>query len=358
MMKAWKRLALILGAAVLFAFGAAAETDGGYEYEVKEDGTAVITGYTGEDAELTIPAELGGHTVTEIGTRAFSWTPVSITAVKIPDSVVRIGDGAFNGCYMLADIGAIDPAVEISDSAFSGCRELIDDSGFFILNGTLFCWKGSWEETDTDVVIPDGVTRIGANAFSFSRLKSVVIPDSVTSIGMGAFQECYDLVSAVIPESVTRIGGYAFAKCSSLKDIGTLRADVELSDYYTFSGCWGLTDQDGFLILNGVLFQWPFDGAEVITVPDTVTRIGADVFSGRDRLRVVNLPDGLTGIGYGAFSSCSSLTALTIPAGVTAIGEDAFDYISDSITLTVEPGSYAEQYCRDNALRYTYPGSN
>ena len=43
---------------------------------------------------------------------------------------------------------------------------------------------------DTDVVIPDGVKRIGTGAFSGGNsLTSIVIPDSVTSIGNDTFKD-------------------------------------------------------------------------------------------------------------------------------------------------------------------------
>ena len=41
------------------------------------------------------------------------------------------------------------------------------------------------------VILPDGITTIGRNAFFFcSALKSITIPASVTNIGTGAFYGC------------------------------------------------------------------------------------------------------------------------------------------------------------------------
>ena len=87
-----------------------------------------------------------------------------------------------------------------------------------------------------------------------------------------------------------------------------------------------------------------------ITVPETVTEIGAYafewavalreiIFKGTSRLksigekafegcvalRSIALPEGVTSIGANAFATCASLTHLTLPASVVEIGENAFD---------------------------------
>lgn len=74
--------------------------------------------------------------------------------------------------------------------------------------------------TLASIVIPDGVERISAYAFSDSRnLSSVTIPDSVTSIGSQAFAYCLSLSSITIPSGVTEIGSYTFYHCKSLSSI-------------------------------------------------------------------------------------------------------------------------------------------
>ena len=73
------------------------------------------------------------------------------------------------------------------------------------------------------VVIPEGVTEIGDNAFEdCSSLTSVTIPEGVTRIGDWAFKGCSSLTSVTIPESVTRIGDKAFYGCSSLTSVDLL----------------------------------------------------------------------------------------------------------------------------------------
>ena len=70
------------------------------------------------------------------------------------------------------------------------------------------------------VIIEDGVTRIGNDAFyGCFRLKSVTIPNTVTKIGRGAFWGCSALTSIEIPNSVTDIEEWAFQDCSKLRSI-------------------------------------------------------------------------------------------------------------------------------------------
>ena len=61
---------------------------------------------------------------------------------------------------------------------------------FIIRKGVLVKYTGH----DHNVVIPEGVTEIGAFAFSRCEpLESVLIPGSVTVIGEDAFQGCKSL---------------------------------------------------------------------------------------------------------------------------------------------------------------------
>ena len=117
------------------------------------------------------------------------------TSIVIPDSVISVGSGAFEGCSSLTSITMPDSVTSIGNSAFSGCSSL------------------------TSITIPDSVTSIGNGAFSgCSRLTSITIPDSVTSIGNSAFWNCSSLTSINVPDSVTSIGKEAFSTCANLKE--------------------------------------------------------------------------------------------------------------------------------------------
>ena len=161
-------------------------TYGDWVYTLLADGTIEIAIYQGNDAIVTVPAEIDGKKVTSIGDMAF-YKRTSITSLTIPDGITSIGNTAFAECLSLTSITIPDSVTSIGDSAFGGCESL------------------------KSISIPNGVTSIGKRSFFLcGNLTSVTIPDSVTSIEGDAFLDCESLKSVTIPDSVTDIGDNAF----------------------------------------------------------------------------------------------------------------------------------------------------
>ena len=261
-----------------------------------------ITGVTDKTRENYYIPEY----VTSIGYNAFS-SCSSLTSITIPDSVTSIGSYAFSGCRSLTSITIPDSVTSIGDSAFYNCSSLkgvyitdlakwcgISFADFYAnplyyahqlyLNGTLI----------TDLLIPEGVTRIGSSAFwDCSSLTSVTIPNSVTSIGSSAFSGCSSLTGVYITD-LAKWCGISF---------GSLNANPLYCAHQ--------------LYLNGTLIT-------DLAIPDGVTSIGSSAFSGCSGLTSITIPDGVTSIGDSAFCGCSSLTSITIPNSVTSIGDSAF----------------------------------
>lgn len=68
-----------------------------------------------------------------------------------------------------------------------------------------------------DVVIPDGVTKIGNAAFQdCAGLTNITLPDSVSSICLWAFKRCTGLTDIKLPDSLTILGEDVFLGCEGI----------------------------------------------------------------------------------------------------------------------------------------------
>lgn len=286
MKKAKQLLSLILSVVMLFSItvgidlSSYADTSGDFEYEILDDGTAEIIGYTGNDKELTIPSTFAGYKVTSIGEYAFLWCE-ELTSVVIPDSVTSIGEDAFAYCKKLADITIPKSVKTIGGSAFIRCESL------------------------ENIILPDGITTVEGNTFfCCSNLKNITIPNSVTSIEYCAFFGCENLTDITIPNSITSIDNQVFNGCEKLTDINV---DKNNKNYLSVDGV--LYNEN-----KTELIRYPEGkNASSFTIPNTVTSIDNSAFCGCVNLTNVAIPGSVSNIGDGAFCGCENLTDITIP---------------------------------------------
>ena len=99
-----------------------------------------------------------------------------------------------------------------------------------------------------------------------------------------------------------------------------------------------------------------------ITLPNSVTDIMDEAFSGCDKLAVINFSNQLKTISKKAFYGCSSLESITLPASLTRIGEYAFSGCSKLSTIKVEaivpPTITANTFNNTPALKIIVPKSS
>ena len=76
-------------------------------------------------------------------------------------------------------------------------------------------------------------------------------------------------------------------------------------------------------------------GCKTSVIPDSVTGIDQDAFSGCSGLKSIEIPNSVTSIGDWAFSRCSGLKSIEIPNSVTSIGDWAFYCCSSLSSLTL-----------------------
>lgn len=100
-----------------------ASSNNAYTYLVNEDGTVSITGYTGEETALNLPATLDGYVVSAIADHAFeaNWDIVSVT---MPNGLTTIGESAFMDCGSLTTVTIPETVSTIRRAAFASCSSL------------------------------------------------------------------------------------------------------------------------------------------------------------------------------------------------------------------------------------------
>ncbi len=295
----------------VYVFG---KIEGDYGYIIK-DGNATLTYYHGRGGNITIPEILGDHTVTEIGNYAFK-NKTKILNINMPNSIVRIGIEAFQGCSELNSIVLSQSIIDIGDYAFAECSKLIK------------------------IEIPDNVKRIGAAAFRTStNLKDIKIGNGVTIIEEGVFSWCKNLESIIIPESVTEIRGICFAFCKKLKEI---HANVNNKHFKSIDGV--LFNKTGTTLL-----RFPEGREGEYTVPEGVTNIAEWAFSETHGLLNVLIPGSVKSIESYAFFGCLKLVSAYFYGNAPSrFGDVVFADIGPGFTI----------YYKDESEGFTTPRWN
>ena len=210
----------------------------------------------------------------------------SLTSVSLPASLTKVPASMFSGCTSLKSVSAAGAIDSIGDSAFRDCSSL------------------------TDIDFQGTLTSIGSSAFQgCASLERVPDLSSVTTMGSSVFQEGKKLRASVNLSSLESIPSYAFCYapvkvvgfCDNLKSIdkwafiwSTIAAPFpntleKIGDYAFFAGTL----------------------PEHLVIPDSVTSIGASVFSNTHGVQDVTIGSGLTQIPAGLFDD-SSVKSITI----------------------------------------------
>ena len=172
----------------------------------------------------------------------------------------------------------------------------------FISNedGTCYLY-GVGSCTDTEVKIPptspegDRVTAIGKNFAEHSgamcaAITKVVIPEGVTVIGIDAFSSCESLVSVTLPNSLEEIGDNAFSGTA-------ISGEFIIPDNVT-------------VIRSGTFFGCDYITSFVCSKESRLKTIEAFAFCGCESLERFIFGDAIEKIDLGAFSGCLALVCV------------------------------------------------
>ena len=376
-----------------------------------------------------------GEDVVTVSDYAFSGC-VALATATLSDKITEIKTGAFYNCQLLQGVELPSTLTLIYPYAFSGCssiKQLVIPEGVSAIGEHCFAYNTALES----VSIPATLQEIGYNAFvgdtairtvnaasieswctvlfgsieanptyyaggiciNGQSVSALVIPNGVERINNYVFASCRGITSVSLPASLTSIGSDAFLDCSGLQTVNVTSIDawngisfgnedanpmkyaakltidgvalsgkIVISEGITeihagtfknttitsvsipstvskigadaFLGCTQLTeliiaDVDTWCTMtfgsknaNPLSFVHNlYEGDTLVKdviIPASVTEIGEFLFAGCTSLETVVISSGTTSIAQGAFSGCTSLREISVPSTLTSIGQDAF----------------------------------
>lgn len=367
--------------------------------------------------------------VTHIGNYAFE-NCTKITDMPWSHNLVYIGYGAFRNCEKLFYVHLPNSLKVIGDAAFSNTSigfvnierpaNWNDTPDFTANEGFLIDVKKKrliaafvryyyvdyneidCEHTDGEIVLPDGLTHIGDEAFctSLRYCFKVRLPDSITHIGCKAFSNCQNLSKIVFPENLTYLGERACAFCDNLTSI-VLPDNLKYIGNGAFMFCKNLSNIEirsslsaGWYVNENGFYHWLSSNGQCYSnpLPTQLEYIGDSAFEYCAELHDIALPY-VKHIGEGAFSNsgikveCAhsplsdfykeyvfingclidtnekkllayfpnkgdDLKEIILPDNIECIGHDAFHSCSNITKITIEKGPIcigknAFSYCRN-----------
>ena len=244
--------------------------------------------------------------------------------ITIPDSVTKIGEGAFANLSGLKTIIIPGTVKEIGSNAFA------------------------YNKTLENVIMQEGVEVIGDMAFSnCENLKNIVFPNSLLKIGDMGFYQCYSLTQVELPDKIEEIKSYCFHQCINLKSLklpSNLKAirysalnsikiseikipeTVEQIEDYAFSGCSNLesidlTGNSKYIYENGMLMSKEKD--KILVISDKYMK----------SITTFAIPEGITSFNI-AVTSYTNINKLIIPSTLVGIGEEIFPRTIAEVEVT------------------------
>lgn len=363
-----KRCCYLLLATLLLmlASTASAATSGKFKYEIKGNGTATITGYSGaSDENIIIPQMVDGYTVAAIGDKAFykdeKNREIGIS-VTLPESVKSIGDFAFWNANVTS-INLPDGLESIGKGVFVSCDEIVyrvsaNHPMFAVIDGALYNKaKKELIQGKEGARIPEGIRIIGD--YACYRISDcgiaegkMALPSTIEEIGDYAFFESWNSTwssddaqqSQSWGENIRKIGDHAFEHASvgnshnridevifqipdSVEEIG----EACFKNFIVEAGKRGVISIGAESKLRNIPDKafynddWATWGAMYIRCEAPVSSIGEYAFSGHANRTIEKLNlEHVESIGKYAFDAACIQFFVKIPGSCKVISEGAF----------------------------------
>ena len=253
-------------------------------------------------SDIVVPNDIDGIPVTYV--RGLT---ADLTSIKLPSSLIKIKDDAFNSMDTLKSLvidGGAPNLNELGERSFSGCSNI--------------------EELDLS---NSKLTNIPKGAFAYCKnLKTIKLPSTITSIGDEAFYNCQSLtnIEGLDKCNLKSIGSAAFSNCKALENLDFSKSTFTNVPSKAFNGCSALAK---------------------ITLPNTLTTIGGYAFYACYGIPQLDLSNtALTTLENYALYQMRETTKFSLPDSISSIGTHAFSVsTSNGAVPTILPASLKDK---------------
>ncbi len=270
--------------------------------------------------------------ITTLGRGQFQYC-TAMTKLVLPKGITKVTQDTWGGCSALEELEIPGGIEKLGANDLQGCsslKKLVFAAGDGAITVGANIWGGdkanerAIEELVLNRVLTANAT--GPNDLPFTgttALKKATFGDAWTAIPDYYLQNCSAMTEVVLPAGLTTIGAQAFLN-TGITSI-TIPAGVTSIATSTFNGCKNLTKVELSAATTSI-GDLAFNNAPVaeINIPATLTSIGSYAFNGSNLQGAIALPEGLTKIGVQAFAENKGLTAISLPSTLASLGSAPF----------------------------------
>ena len=297
--------------------------------------------------ELTLPS-----TLKTVGDYAFQYNTalekVNIPAIVVPtQELIPVGENTrdwdaqnmFGNCVSLYDVTFAENITYLPASMFSGATSLkhieIPDSVDALTTADAVFADSGLESIDLG-----GLTEIPESMFEKAANLKTIDFNGIKSIGKTAFKGANSLAAELDLSTVTSIGEDAFIDIPTIERV-TLSGSLATLASGAFEGCVSLATVD---VYNADAQTSTNNPVGVVTLPDSITTLGASVFM-ETAIREVTIPRSVTKLHTAAkttstsspasslFEACKQLEKVVLHDALEVIGASTFEGCSALKTI-------------------------
>lgn len=182
----------------------------------EEYGCARITGYLGDETDVTVPDEIDGLKVKKIGKDAFSG--LNVTSVKLSENVVEIVYDAFDNCASLTKLIIPVSVKYISEYAFDGCTQLTiygyadsEAEAFALANDIAFVKMDASAAGEISFILEN------AQVYRRGKAKMTVTAPEAEKVRVYLDREIADTTEYALENGIVEITHYFFSEVGEYK---------------------------------------------------------------------------------------------------------------------------------------------